>query len=153
MSFSITVYYTFKFSRLATYGNTATKLAVNEVGSTGYHFSSTSFHSGKGIVPSSSILNEHTNAYKTFKFSGLVVSSPPVGYIAVSFILLSFFPRLCPPSHLPLYFLAVTCLRLSLVLIFGVGASSYSSVPQCYTFCLCPLYYFVSLWLRLVKKW
>ena len=50
MSLSITVCSTLDFRRLATSGNTATKLADNELGSTGYWYPSTPFQYGKGML-------------------------------------------------------------------------------------------------------
>ena len=90
MSLSITVCYTWKFSRIATSGNTSAQLADNGVGSTGYRYSSTPLQYGKGILYSSYVPHDCTYAYKASIFSGFVASPPHVGGITFSFFLLSF---------------------------------------------------------------
>ena len=90
MSLSITVRYTQEFRRLAISGNTAAKLADNEVGSTGSRYSSTPFQLGKGMLSSSSVPHDCKDAYKSYIFSGFVASPPPVENVTFYFILLPF---------------------------------------------------------------
>ena len=90
MSLSITVRSTREFRRLSTSGNTATKLADNEVGSTGSRYSSTRFQDEKGMSTSSSVPNDCMDANKASIFSGFVASPSPVRNTTFYFLLLSF---------------------------------------------------------------
>ena len=91
MSLSITVCYTQEFRRLATSGNTAAKLADNEVGPRESWYSPTPFQVGKCMSSSSYLPHDCTYAYKASIFSGFVDSPPPVGNTIFYFILLSFY--------------------------------------------------------------
>ena len=90
MSLSINVYSKRGFRRLATSRNIAAKLSDNELGSTGSRYSSTPFQCGKGILSSSYIPHDRTDAYKAPIFSGFLDSTPPVGNKTFSFLPLSF---------------------------------------------------------------
>ena len=90
MSLSITVCYTWEFRRLATSRNTAANLADNELGPTGFWYSSTPFQSRKGMSYSSSVPHDRTDEYKSSIFSGFAASPPSVGNTNFSFILLLF---------------------------------------------------------------
>ena len=89
MSFSITIHYIQEFRRLPTSVNTNAKLADDEVGSTGYRYSSTPFQDVKVMALSSSVPHDRTYAYKASIFSGFLASYPPVGNTAFSFLILS----------------------------------------------------------------
>ena len=90
VSFSITVLSEWGFRKLSTSRNTATKLADNDVESTGYRYSSTPFHDGKGMLPSYSLPHDRTDEYTAPIFSGFMASPPPVGNNTFPFLLLSF---------------------------------------------------------------
>ena len=90
MSFSITVRSKQEFRRIATSGNTAAKLADNSLGSTGYRYSSTTFHYGKGVPSSFSVPHDRTNAYKASIFSGFLASPSLFSNTNFSFLLLLF---------------------------------------------------------------
>ena len=76
----------------------------------------------------------------------------PSGIIPCIFSSSPFPPHICPPSWLHLWFLMVSFLHLSSVLLFDFGGLAHSSVTRFYPLCLCPLWYFVYLFLRLVMK-
>ena len=90
MALSITFHFTLGFRRLYDSGNTAEKLADNEVDSTGSRYSSTPFQSGKGIFSFSSIPHDPTDAYKYSILSVLSASPPPVVNLDVYFLFVSF---------------------------------------------------------------
>ena len=72
ISLSITVYYIRQFRRLVTSGNTSTKVADNEVSSTGSHYSWTPLQSVKGLPSYSSVPHDRTDTYKASLFFELV---------------------------------------------------------------------------------
>ena len=101
----------------------------NELGSTGYRYSSNPFQYGKGMVSSSSVPHDRTDAYKASIFSGFVASPPPVGSTTFSFLLLSF-----PSPYVSVLFTSlvkwtVTFLHLCAGLESDIVGLPYSSVP------------------------
>ena len=90
ISLSINVHSAREFRRLATFGNTATKLADNELESIWSRYSSNPFQSGKVMLSSSYVPHDHTDEYKASIFSGFAVSPPLISNIAVYFLLLYF---------------------------------------------------------------
>ena len=105
MSLSITVRSTQEFRRLYTSGNTAVKLADNEVGSTGSPYLSNPFQYGKSMSPYSSVPHEHTDTYKTSIFRCLWLHLHLLG-ISILF-------------YFPLHFLLVCVHRLAILCNFG----------------------------------
>ena len=70
-SLIITVHYTKELRRLVTYGNSASKMAENEVGSIGFRYSPTPLQYGIYMSYYYSITHDRTDTYKSSIFSRL----------------------------------------------------------------------------------
>ena len=91
ISLIINVCSTQEFRRLSTSRITATKLAYNELGSTGYWYSSNPFKSGKYVLSYYFIPQDRMDAYKASIFCNYFHSLPPVGNTTLSFLLIYFY--------------------------------------------------------------
>ena len=129
MSLSITICYTWKFTRFNTYGNTATKLADNELGLQGHvnhqlPSSMENFCCPFLMYPMT--IPMHINIPS---FPGLWHHPPLVRDIVMYFILISIYSPSMSNAMNSSVFFTVACLYLSDDLGFDVGGLTSSSVP------------------------
>ena len=123
MSLSTTLRSTQEFRSLDTSGNKSGKLVDNVSGSTGSQYSSTPFHSGKGMSSSYSVPHDRTDPYKSSIFSGFVASPLSVGNTPLSFLLLYFLSLTVSTVFPSSKFWTVTCLQPSTGLGSNVSGS------------------------------